>query len=65
MHGTEDFLGHEFARGDELTDEMISSNKSLEPDGWLERKSKTVSKNTENKGVDNVLMFLKTLNSYR
>ena len=33
MHGTEDFLGHEFARGDEFTSERIDSNESLEPDG--------------------------------
>jgi hypothetical protein len=42
MHGTEDFLGHEFARGDlsacyaqagEFTSERINSNESLEPDG--------------------------------
>jgi hypothetical protein len=33
MHGTEDFLGHEFARGYEFISERINSNKSLEPDG--------------------------------
>jgi hypothetical protein len=33
MYGTEDFLGHEFARGDESTSERINSNESLEPDG--------------------------------
>ncbi|MBT5307656.1 MAG: hypothetical protein HOI47_27235 [Candidatus Scalindua sp.] len=33
MHGTDDFLGHEFARGDEFTSEMIDTNESLEPDG--------------------------------
>jgi hypothetical protein len=33
MHGTEDFLGYEFARGDEFTSERMNSNESLEPDG--------------------------------
>jgi len=42
MHGTEDFLGHELARGGlsafytqagEFTSERINSNESLEPDG--------------------------------
>ena len=33
MHGTEDFLGHEFVMGNEFTSERTSSNKSLEPDG--------------------------------